>query len=259
MDKEVSVVIPTLNEEKVIGGCLKHLINQKDKPLEIIIVDNGSTDSTMEVVRRLKPKFIRKKITIKLFYYPRGNQTNARDFGVRKALGEMIGFLDADAFPDKYWISNIKKNLKDERVIGIAGKSFFRNKGWFFNFFYHFVNYYFRILNRFFLLGGGNCAFKKSAFLSVGGYNGLTKLRKEKKLIYAEDDFFLSKKLEQTGKLKFCSDLNVTLLHRIRNNQTQKSQEIHSFINTIKKCFYIIADQYLVLKYFKEKEKYKNL
>ena len=51
----VSVIIPNLNGEKWLGACLKSLSMQTRKPMEVILVDNGSTDSSLEVVRNCAP------------------------------------------------------------------------------------------------------------------------------------------------------------------------------------------------------------
>lgn len=135
MDEKISVIIPTLNEEQNIPFCLESLLNQAEKPLEIIVVDNGSADNTKNIAKKFQNKFQKKGIDFKLFSYPKGNQTNARDYGVKKSKGTIIGSLDADALVNKDWISKIKKHFNDSDVVGIGGKSRFRNKGKIFNFF----------------------------------------------------------------------------------------------------------------------------
>ena len=100
MKEKISVVIPILNESSVIKNCLKHLLVQKETPFDVIVVDNGSIDNGRKIADSLKILFAKKGIILKTFYYPIGNQVNARDFGTRKAGGEIICFLDADAFAD---------------------------------------------------------------------------------------------------------------------------------------------------------------
>src|SRR3989339_61416 len=146
MQEKLSIIIPTLNEKKNIKNCLTSLLNQTEKPYEIIIVDNGSTDNTKEIAKKLEKKFEEK--------------------------GTIIGSLDADAVADKNWVSVIIKNFKDQKIVGIGGKSKFRNKGKIFNFFYISI-YYLKLLGNLYCLGGGNSAFRKSAFISVKGYEGL--------------------------------------------------------------------------------------
>lgn len=231
MEDRISVIIPTLNEEKTIENCIFYLMKQTEKPDEIIIIDNGSTDNTLRILKNLEKK-LKSKINLRVFCYQKGNQTNARDFGIKKARYDIIASLDSDALADKNWISTIKSYFKNPKIIGIGGKSRFRNKGKIFNFFYS-MNYYLRILIRLYCLGGGNCAFRKQAFIDVNGYEGIEKLRKEKNILYAKDDYFLSKKIEKLGKLKFCKNLNVSLLYRQRNNQKYKSISLKDIFQKI--------------------------
>jgi len=49
---KISVIIPTFNEEEVMGECLKSLVGQKDKDFEVIVVDDGSTDGTLDIIKR---------------------------------------------------------------------------------------------------------------------------------------------------------------------------------------------------------------
>ena len=251
MKNSVSVIIPTLNEEKNIINCVNCLINQIEKPVEIIIVDNGSTDNTRTIVESLKNKCKEKKISLRLFYYPIGNQTNAREFGVRKAKANIIGSLDAEAHASRNWILKINNYFKDKNIVGIGGKSSYRNRGRIFNFFYV-LNYYLRLILNLYCIGGGNSAFRKSTFFSVKGYKGLEKLRKEKKILFAKDDYFLSKKLEKIGKLKFCSDLNVSLLYRLRNRQTKVYKNDYSIQDILKRLVLEIVYDYKISSYFKK-------
>lgn len=87
---KVSIVVPAYNREKEIAGCIKSLINQTLKEIEIIVIDDGSTDNTSKVVKGFdddRIKFIRTE--------NRG-QGLARNTGISIAAGEYIGFVDSD-------------------------------------------------------------------------------------------------------------------------------------------------------------------
>src|SRR3989344_2614830 len=254
MTETVSVVIPALNEGKNIKSCLIKLLNQYEKPLEIIVVDNGSVDNTNITVQNLKKKFKGSGIELRIFYYPFGNQLNARAFGIKKSRGTIIGSLDAEANPNNKWVKKIKEYFKDPKIVGIGGKSSFRNKGIVLNFFYG-ISYYLRFVINTYCLGGGNSAFRKSTFIYVGGYNGLEKLREEKKIKYVKDDFYLSKKLGEDGKLKFSPDLKVSLLYRIRNKNDKKYKYKYSIKEVLTRVFLEIYYDYQINKYFKDKKK----
>lgn len=253
---KISVVIPTLNEEENIVECLNCLIKQIEKPYEVIVVDNGSSDKTLKKVDSLKNKFNKNNIILQSFYYNVGNQTNARDFGVRKANGNIIASLDAEANADQHWIKNINKYFENSEIVGIAGKSSFRNTTKFFNLVYH-LNYYWRIALKelfnsinFFYIGGGNCAFRKDVFLKIKGYSGLEKLRKEKNILYAKDDYYLTKKLEKHGKIKFYHDVNVTLLYRIRDKTNKEYLSTTTLIDNLKRAALEMKYDFIISMYF---------
>lgn len=251
MDKKISVIIPTLNESENIAGCIKHLVNQTKKPTEIIVVDNGSEDKTREIIKEIKKK--NPNLNLRLFYYPYGNQIEAREFGIKKAVGEIIASIDAEANPRKDWIENINEIFEDQKIVGVGGKSSFRNKGKIFNFFYRLTYYYTLIGLHMYCIGGGNSAFRKSAFESVNGYKGLRELRKKENIHYAKDDYFLTRKLERVGKIKFCPELFVTILYRIRNKEEKKYKKLVTIKEVIKRAYLELKYNLKISKYFRKK------
>lgn len=94
-EKKISVIVPAYNVEKYIRRCLDSLINQTYQNLEIIVVDDGSTDRTGDMAEEYAARFPEK-----VFCYHQGNrgQAMARNFGIGKATGEYIGFVDSDDF-----------------------------------------------------------------------------------------------------------------------------------------------------------------
>jgi len=107
----LSVVIPTYNEEKDIDFCLKSLVKQSYKNIEIIVVDDGSTDNTREIVRKHKK--------VKLLKGEHKGPGFSRNLGVEKAKGEIIIFIDSDMTFDKDYLKNLTKPIiEDYSVIG---------------------------------------------------------------------------------------------------------------------------------------------
>ncbi len=100
---KISVIIPTYNEEKVITKCIKSLQDQTFKDFEIIVVDDGSTDKTFEVLSQLK--IINLKLQI-LRQQHKGPGA-ARNLGVQHASGEILVFVDADMTFDKSFLKNL--------------------------------------------------------------------------------------------------------------------------------------------------------
>lgn len=104
----VSVIIPAFNSEKYIEQTITSALNQTYKNLEIIVVDDGSTDRTLEIVKQLSEKDNR----IKYFSIPpAGRPSVPRNFGIHKANGEFIAFLDSDDLWHKRKIANQLKRL----------------------------------------------------------------------------------------------------------------------------------------------------
>lgn len=95
MQPLVSVIIPAYNSEKYIVGAISSILAQTYKNLEIIIVDDGSTDSTARVVKdKINAK--RYPLSAKYIHQKNGGPSAARNRGIRESKGEYIAFLDSD-------------------------------------------------------------------------------------------------------------------------------------------------------------------
>src|SRR6478672_8921000 len=92
VDDLISVVIPVRNGERVIGRTLQSVLNQSCRNIEVIIVDDGSTDSTLAIVKQLAARDPR------VHYYsgPQAGVAAARNCGIAQARGEFIAPVDAD-------------------------------------------------------------------------------------------------------------------------------------------------------------------
>lgn len=93
---KVSIVIPAYNTENFIAKCLLSLIGQTLKDIEIIVVDDGSTDGTLSIVKQFSESDAR----IKVISQSNQKQGAARNRGVEHARGEYIGFVDSDDWID---------------------------------------------------------------------------------------------------------------------------------------------------------------
>lgn len=111
----ISVVLCVYNEENNIRDCLESLKNQSYKDFELIIVNDGSTDNTMEIVGEYKKEFKMKTIDTEHV-----GLTKARHLGASKAKGDIIITIDADETFDKKFIEYLISNFEKEKV-GMAG------------------------------------------------------------------------------------------------------------------------------------------
>jgi rSAM/selenodomain-associated transferase 2 len=106
---KVSVIIPTLNEEGVIGETLEHLSRSREPEIEIIVSDGGSTDGTLEIAGRYARMVSSRP--------GRGIQMNG---GAALATGDILLFLHADTILPKDWGERVISAMSDGRVVGGA-------------------------------------------------------------------------------------------------------------------------------------------
>ena len=106
----VSVVIPTYNEQGDIAECLKSLLEQSYKPLEIIIVDDGSRDKTREIIRSFK--------SVKLIEGQHKGPGFSRNLGAKQAKGDILVFVDADMTFDEDYIKTLTLPIREGKSIG---------------------------------------------------------------------------------------------------------------------------------------------
>lgn len=110
MNERISIVIAGFNCEKTIERCLQSLMNQKYTNYECIFVDDGSTDNTSELVR----KICEKENRIKYIYKENGGAASARNKGILAAEGDWITFLDADDCLEKDALSIIAREINED-------------------------------------------------------------------------------------------------------------------------------------------------
>lgn len=164
----ISVIVPAYNAEKTIKGCLDALLNQDyNGNYEVIIVDDGSTDSTPEIVSKYQ--------AVRLIRQLNAGPAAARNRGASEAKGDIILFTDSDCVPEKDWLRMMMEPFEnDNSVIGVKGIYKTRQK---------------EIAARFVQLeyedkydkmkkdetidfiDTYSAAFKKDIFLSMGGYD----------------------------------------------------------------------------------------
>lgn len=114
----LSVIIPAYNVEKYIRRCIESVLNQELKNIEIIVIDDGSTDKTSEICKSLAKE--NQNITYKKI--KNSGCSNARNTGLIFSKGEFIAFLDSDDWVDKNMYKHmLEKALKDDADIVICG------------------------------------------------------------------------------------------------------------------------------------------
>lgn len=110
--KLISVVIPTYNRAKDLKRCLDSLLRQTFKGFEVVVVDNGCTDETPEMVKRYP---------IKMIHEAAKGVTHLFNVGWRNAQGEIIAFINDDAAAEPSWLENVVDTFEKFKDIGAVG------------------------------------------------------------------------------------------------------------------------------------------
>lgn len=197
-----SIVVPAINEEKYIRRCLDALMIQQHPGFdyEIIVVDNGSTDRTPQIVREYGARLVVQK---------KRGVAHARQMGFEAAHGEIIASTDADTAPPPDWLMNLVLTLQaSPDLAGVYGPIRVYDGKWYVDAGAYYVGGIWFSLNSLIrrpLFCGSNFAVRRSAWLQVGGF--------DTDWVSAED-LNLSLKLARIGKIKFCWDIQVATSSR---------------------------------------------
>lgn len=111
---KVSVIVPVYNTEKYIKKCLDSLLEQTLQDIEIIIVNDGSTDNSEKIINEFIKTNVNSLKQIKYFKKENGGLSDARNFGVGKSTGKYISFIDSDDYVDKNLYKNLEKYMDDD-------------------------------------------------------------------------------------------------------------------------------------------------
>lgn len=110
----LSIIIPVYNEEGYIGACLDSIAAQTHRPHEVIVVDNNSTDRTVEIAQEYS--------FVKVIHETRQHQVFAQATGFNAAKSDILGRIDADSILPPYWVEKIiKAFVNDPKLMAVTG------------------------------------------------------------------------------------------------------------------------------------------
>jgi glycosyltransferase involved in cell wall biosynthesis len=109
---KVSIVIPAYNAANTISSCIEACYAQDYPGREVIVVDDGSTDDTEDIVRRHPVRYLRQD---------NAGPASARNRGWRAATGEVICFTDSDCVPAHDWVSKLVEEYTSKEIGGVGG------------------------------------------------------------------------------------------------------------------------------------------
>ncbi|MFQ5714752.1 MAG: glycosyltransferase family 2 protein [Candidatus Scalinduaceae bacterium] len=119
---KVSVVLIVFNEEKYIKKCVDALLRQTFLDFEIVVINNGSTDGTGEIINFYNDARIK--------YFVENAKcglSRLRNIGIEKSKGEYVFFTDGDCIPNKYWLEEGLRTLQDRKYVGVEGKTYYES------------------------------------------------------------------------------------------------------------------------------------
>jgi glycosyltransferase involved in cell wall biosynthesis len=166
----ISVIIPVYNGEKTIRETIESVLKQTLLDFELLIINDGSKDSTLEIISRIQDP------RVKVFSYPNAGQSTSRNRGISLASGEYITFIDADDLwtPDKLeaQLKALQENPQaavayswtdwiDESNEFIGRGSYITEKG----------DVFAKLLLNDFVANGSNCLIRRQALTQVGGFD----------------------------------------------------------------------------------------
>jgi glycosyltransferase involved in cell wall biosynthesis len=198
----ISIIIPTLNEEKLISQTISQFTAEiKEKfNIELIISDGGSKDKTLNLLNRV----VDSVITVKPGEFQ--NISAGRNAGVGQANGDLLYFFNADTFIQdiEEFFKKTVSSFKDRKILACTCNiKVFPNEAIFKDRVFHsFYNNYVRMLNSLGMgMGRGEChIIRKDVFLHVKGYN---------ESLSAGEDYDLFRRIRKLGKIKFLKNLTV--------------------------------------------------
>lgn len=108
MSELISIIVPVYNTEKYLNRCIDSLINQTYKNIEILLINDGSTDNSKQICE----EYATNKPNVYLYTKQNGGLSDARNFGIKKANGSYIMFIDSDDFIAATMVQALYNDLK---------------------------------------------------------------------------------------------------------------------------------------------------
>ena len=216
---QLSIIIPTYNEEANIGSLVRYLIKHANGALaDLLVVDGGSTDRTLEVARKAGARAI---------LCPTKGRANQMNLGAEMATGHLLYFVHADALPPSSYVADITQAIAEGHEIGCYRFKFRSSK------LMLKVNAYFTRFDRIMCRGGDQTLFlKRTLFDRLGGYAKDWMLMEEYDLILRakeiasfkiipKDTLVSARKYEENSYLRV-NWANLTVFRMFRRGASQE-------------------------------------
>ncbi len=252
-ENDVLVVIPAKNEEQYIASCLEAVVSQDYPSFDIVVVDNGSTDTTKQIVQEM--------FGVTLLEKEVGTISSVRNLGAKSTLSKYIAFLDGDCVPPALWLQKGVEMLQEEDVVcvGFPASPPDSDEAWVPKTWHmmsscakHKTSCYVTWLSSF------NLIIKRDEFEKVGGFN---------ETLETCEDFDLGVRLSKNSRLFFSDFLSVQHLGVVRSLKEFFQKELwrgKSNLQQLKTCneglmgwlgvivpfFYLLSSAFLLIASF---------
>lgn len=190
MSELITIIVPVYNVEDYLPRCIESLILQKYSNIEILLINDGSLDNSLEICR----KYAEKDIRIKVFDKVNGGVSSARNVGLENASGKYVMFVDSDDYVSKDYCQNLY-NIISDSDLDVVCTSHYNVNGDYKKVNSNTVNLKltsYEALKRFFLGNGINCYL----FSKIFKYETIKGLRFDESLESAEDVLFIYQTLK---------------------------------------------------------------
>ena len=202
---KLSFVIPAHNEEKYLAACLDSVfsaLQTGDHGIEVIVVNNASTDATRSVAERYP--------SVRIVDEPRKGLSSARQAGFKASSGDLVANVDADTRLPTGWIEFVLRDFnKNPKLVGLSGPHilydvprlvrYWTQIFYYFGFLTYLINRH--VLNISSILQGGNFIVRRSALEKIGGFNP--------EFTFYGEDADLVKRLHKIGEVNFTLKLPI--------------------------------------------------
>ena len=107
----ISIVVPVYNAEKYIGTCINSVLEQTYNNFELLLINDGSKDNTLEVLKRYEDA------RVKVYSFENQGAGKTRNKGIQLSKGKYITFIDADDYIDADYLEILHKEIQDNDVL----------------------------------------------------------------------------------------------------------------------------------------------
>lgn len=203
VNRTITIVIPVKNEENYIARCLQAVLNQEHESFNVIVVDNGSTDNTVKIVKEFHD--------VTLLEKKDGTIASVRNYGASQSRSDFIAFLDGDCVPPSQWIKTGLALLieKEASCVGFTASAPNASENWVSRTWHilsssstHDSSCYVNWLSSF------NLIVKRNCFEEINGFD---------ESLETCEDYDLGRRLSGSSKLWFSRELSIQHLGTVNS------------------------------------------